>query len=372
MWHVNKNKTKFKEFRRSHNPQPPSTTDSNNDINQKGRCALCFFGLPRSYKTMVLPSIERNILPRNPDCDIFVHFFYQKEEAAGRSNDGGKVDPNEVLLLRNSIQNSSSSPRVVKFMNETREIFFQKRQVQLWRYRETYSKVGKPLYYPWKHPSWDKSSLDNMIAQWHSIEGAFNLMEDHAKQNHIEYTRVAMLRNDVLYLTPIDITQLDNETVDSENQRFVVPNFCKYPVNDRMIYGPYDAVKVWSTERFRLIEKRVQQPDKAGSVMHSEHFMNDSIFSTITQQYGYEMHRNPDICFLRTRADSMALTNDCKAKGKVRGFQKNVNLKPLIEETVGRKCTLEKREFNKGRGRGIVQCFDQLDGNAKNFNTSVR
>eukprot|EP00980_Cylindrotheca_fusiformis_P015260 scaffold4247_cov66-Cylindrotheca_fusiformis.AAC.1 len=319
---------------------------------------------------MVLPSIERNILPRNPDCDIFVHFFYQEGEPEGRFNHGGKADPNEILLLKESILKDASSARVIKFVNDTREGFLQERQVQLWRYHEAYSRAGKQLYFPWNH-GWDKSTLDNMVAQWHSIERAFKTMEDHANQNNVEYTRVAMLRNDVLFLTPIDIMQLDKRTVDSENQRFVVPNFCKYPVNDRMIYGPYHAVKVWSTERFHLIEKRVQLKEKAGSVMQSERFLNDSIFPAIRRQYGYEMHINPDICFVRTRAESIAFTDDCKMKGTVRGFKKK-NMKALVEQTIGKKCISQKLEFNNDRhSRSTVRCFEYL-GRAKNSSFADR
>jgi hypothetical protein len=49
-----------------------------------------------------------------------------------------------------------------------------------------------------------------------------------------------------MYVTPMDIYRLDNDShnktdagVDLENRYAVVPAFNKYPVNDRMIYGPY-------------------------------------------------------------------------------------------------------------------------------------
>jgi hypothetical protein len=50
-------------------------------------------------------------------------------------------------------------------------------------------------------------------------------MEQHAQQNNINYTRVAMLRNDVMYLTPIDIMKLDNVTMDTENRHYIIPPF---------------------------------------------------------------------------------------------------------------------------------------------------
>jgi hypothetical protein len=71
----------------------------------------------------------------------------------------------------------------------------------------------------------DKNTQDNLIRQWHSVEAGFRLMEQHAQQNNINYTRVAMLRNDVMYLTPIDIMKLDNVTMDTENRHYIIPPF---------------------------------------------------------------------------------------------------------------------------------------------------
>eukprot|EP00980_Cylindrotheca_fusiformis_P020605 scaffold7663_cov56-Cylindrotheca_fusiformis.AAC.1 len=141
------------------------------------------------------------------------------------------------------------------------------------------------------------------------------------------------------------------------NQRFVVPGFCQYPVNDRMIYGPYDAVRVWSTERFHLLETKIQQQKKKGTiVMHSEIFMKESIFPAIQQQY--ELHINPDICFIRTRAESIALTDDCTTQGIVRDFDNNnVDMKDLVERTIGRKCILEEKKYDNNKKRkNQVQC----------------
>jgi hypothetical protein len=84
-----------------------------------------------------------------------------------------------------------------------------------------------------------------------------------------------------MYLTPIDIAMLDKGEIDTKNQHVVVAPFARMPVNDRMIYGPYEAVKIWSTRRFELIEERVQKRSDPGYEMHSEHFLNDSIFPEI-------------------------------------------------------------------------------------------
>eukprot|EP00980_Cylindrotheca_fusiformis_P012226 scaffold2978_cov54-Cylindrotheca_fusiformis.AAC.1 len=226
-------------------PPPPMTVK---------RCSLNFFGLPRSFKSMVLPSIVKNVLLPNAqyNCDVFVHYFHQSEEGQGRYNDGGKIDPTEILLLKDAVEStfrsmpesfqkqqqqneaaSSSRPVVVKFVHDTDEEFMKKRRRNIWRYKHAYDDEGNQLYFPWEKGTWDKASLENLVRQWHSIDAAFRLMDDHAKEHNIQYERVAMLRNDVMYLTPMDVMQLDRDTIDTKNHNFVVPPFANYPVNDR-------------------------------------------------------------------------------------------------------------------------------------------
>lgn len=321
--------------------------------NKSNRCALCFFGLPRSYATMVLPSIEKHILKPNANhlCDIFVHYFHQSEEAAGRYNIGGSINPDEILLLQSSVEqlyrrrhygNSTvvnEMPKLtILFANDTNETFYDKRSSKLHRYHTTLDRKGKQVYFPWKS-NWVKSSLDNMIRQWHSIEAVFGMMRKYAKRHEIDYTRVAMLRNDVVYLTPIDIMRIDNGTLDTNNEYFVLPNFAKYPISDRMIYGPYEAVKVWAKQRFKLVERRVQTGHDIGWKMHSERFMNSSIVPTI-QALGYKKNLNRDICFFRARTKEMLMASDCFMAGSVRGFVKNItNIRKVVEDTVDRNCS---------------------------------
>lgn len=67
-------------------------------------------------------------------------------------------------------------------------------------------------------------TVDNIVKMWHSIEQVWNLMEQHAQQAHITYDRVAMLRSDVVYMTPIDIWDTGTwGTVDQHNQVAVIP-----------------------------------------------------------------------------------------------------------------------------------------------------
>ncbi|CAJ1970501.1 unnamed protein product [Cylindrotheca closterium] len=319
-----------------------------------GRCALCFFGLPRSYESVVLPTIEKNILRPNAKyrCDVFVHFFDQATEAAGRYNDGGKIDPSHIYFLDGSVRKvydefnqarmnrSSMLPAVVQFVNDTDDTFITARRHQLKKYHNSRNEQGNQIYFPWKS-NWKNSSMDNMIKQWHSINASFSLMESYGQSHSVRYERVAMLRNDVLYVTPIDIYLLDNlnKTIDYDNSHFVMPPFCRYPVNDRMIYGPYGAVRIWATQRFDLIEHRVRQAKDEGYEMHSERFLDSTVLPTM-EALGYHRHMNPDVCFVRTRTNGIVMVNDCFAAGVTRGLVKE-NRRDIIIQALGRKCSKE-------------------------------
>jgi hypothetical protein len=332
---------------RSYSLQAPS-------ISYNGRCALLFFGLPRAYETMALPSIKRYLLEPNArhHCDVFVHYFHKISESAGRRNRGGTIDPQEILLLEGVARNmSDATPILVEFESDTDESFQEKLGSTLQKYHYTLGKDGKPAYFPYKQASWERSSLDNMIKQWHSIQSVFQLMETNSKIYNKTYDRVGMFRSDAMYMTPIDISRLDLGVTDTYNQYAVVPSFSQYPVNDRMIYGPTQAVRIWATQRFQLIEDRVKQAADPGYEMHSEKFMDTKIFPTIENRSNTSIHLNQDICFARTRADYSVMVGDCRKRGTTRGWE-HVNTKNLVESIVGRPCT----EFRDSDNDKIVGC----------------
>lgn len=139
------------------------------------RCAILLFGLPRSFKDLVLPSMEKNLLKTNAryNCDYFVHYFYRTEEPSGRANTGGKIDPTEILRLTESVQEVAASTffkvnshqPVVEFHADTEEDFWAKRNTSVQKYRNTKAKSGKYLYFPWKARSYSyPDSLDNIVS----------------------------------------------------------------------------------------------------------------------------------------------------------------------------------------------------------------
>jgi hypothetical protein len=326
------------------------------------RCAINLFGLPRAFQSLVLPSFIQNVIRPNAahNCDYFVHYYNLTQEAAGRSGKGGHLNTSEILLLEQHVQHEAPPgqrrPKVF-FLAEQEEDFWKKYEALISKTHVTKDSKGKFLYFPWKDKSYkNPATVDNIIKMWHSIQSAWLLMERHATEDNVQYSRVAMLRADVMYATSIDIYEVvtnaqnnDTETnvgalFDRENRFAVVPSFAKFPVNDRMIYGPHAAVKIWASERFARLETHVQSilKEKPGWGMHSETFLSHTLFPAI-RQAGIEIHEHPDMCFFRCRADESVWISDCnplpktKAEGiaRIGRIQKK---KKVVERLLGRQC----------------------------------
>lgn len=311
------------------------------------RCALLFFGLPRSYESMVLPSIIKNVLIPNSKygCDVYAHAGIREQEEAGRSGTGGSIDPKAIFLLEQQVKDVAkvASKRTgihrepnVAIITDTEADFWRMYNETIHKYHTTVDADGNLLYSPWKKSSYTfPTTMDNVVRQWHSLNSVWNLMESESRRMNVQYNRVAMLRSDVLYVTPIDIYQISNARYDTRNQNAIIPGFGMYPVNDRMIYGPYSAVKIWATERFSRIDSHVRKVEP-GIGMHSEQFLYDSILPAI-QENGTKVLINGDICFFRVRSDGSVRTFDCQMKSINKGIGR-LNTKRLVELIVERPC----------------------------------
>ena len=97
-------------------------------------------------------------------------------------------------------------------------------------FRKYHAVDPRLLYWPVKDKSYNAQTLANVVKMWHSIQSAFQLTEG------VRYDRVAMLRSDVVYLTPVDIWKYPLSTTrlfasnssqtydyDTRNQYAVVP-----------------------------------------------------------------------------------------------------------------------------------------------------
>jgi hypothetical protein len=317
------------------------------------RCAINFFGLPRAFESLVLPSLVRNVLKPNAayNCDYFVHFYYLKEEAAGRSGHGGAINPEAVYLLKDEVLKLQKGGRIptVKFTVTQEADFWKQYQPLLDKIHDTKDENGKYLYFPWKARTYKHPvTVDNIIKMWHSIQESWNLMQQNALDKHVEYTQVAMLRADVLYMSPIDIYEY------SDSHQVVVPGFGRHPVSDRIVFGPASAVRVWATQRFPRLEQHVQfvQKNDAGWGLHSERFLNYTIFPGMRNALASAKHtgkdvivEHPTICFFRVRADETVWVSDCDgteqvAKPSIRKhmLEGHDGLKDAVEKVLGRAC----------------------------------
>lgn len=384
-------------------PQGLRGTNERPSIPDSDRCALLFFGLNRSYKTMVLPSIVENILRPNARhrCDVYVHFYEQDSDAPGRRNDGGKLFSEDIFLLKEAALSTARHYRkqfnnsygddddgnepVVGFGHDTEKEWEESKSRDLLRkYHATKTDNNTEAYFPWAAKTYTTNSLDNIVKQWHSIQSVFKLMDYYQKNvlQNVTYTRVGMFRSDCLYVTPIDIASLGNggnrgsssssttteesggdgddserkhqqrERYDINNQYFVTPSFALQPVNDRLVYGPYEAVKVWATQRFELVEERASSQVDPGYTMHSERFLHASVFPAMEDR-GYAHAHNGNICFLRTRVGDAAFVNDCATHGLLPTplTSEAWNSEPsdatekrrlaLVESVVGKPCRLK-------------------------------
>lgn len=227
-------------------------------------------------------------------------------------------------------------------------------------------------------PSFSNTTLMNIIKMWHSQQSVFELMEESSgatatsakKKPH--YSRVGMFRNDVLYVTPIDIYEIPKSTsriyydwnphrnnrrsfrrssststlpqvpvtYDRHNQYAVIPNFANYPVNDRMIYGPYDAIRIYATYKFRTLYQHIHSPINVQHHygIHSEQYLYHTILPLI-QQYGrVTVLQHSNICFLRVRTDYSVRIGDCGTNCIT-----HHNIQTIIEEQLlFRSCQLDR------------------------------
>uniref|UniRef100_A0A7S2VA15 Uncharacterized protein n=1 Tax=Entomoneis paludosa TaxID=265537 RepID=A0A7S2VA15_9STRA len=308
-----------------------------------GPCAVNLYGLPRSFKASVMPSLVQNVVrPNLPHkCDYFVHFDNADADTFnGRSDRIGKINPTEILLLEdvlNSEYAKAGIPRpLVSYCNTTPAEFQRKYKNLLHRINTETNENGDPIFQAYHHESYTNKTIENIIKMWNSQQSVWNLMENNPAGKH--YSRVAMLRNDVVYMTPIDIYETGNWTKqwDQDNSVSIIPHFARFPVNDRMIYGPYDAVKIWASGRFQRLDQHaayIQQFSHMGDGLHSERFLLNTIFPAI-RQTGVSVQGKEGLCFLRVRADHSVRFSDC---GKLHVTKHN---HVAVETMLNRPCTL--------------------------------
>ena len=180
---------------------------------------------------------------------------------------------------------------------------------------------------------------------WHSIQTAWNTMKEQERMRNIRYERVAMLRSDVVYMTPVDIYRTANGALDQDNQVAVIPGFAKYPVNDRLVYGPAEAVKVWASERFERMDEHVNRTfyTNEGYGLHSEQFVAQALLSTIREK-GFTVEEHPSLCMFRARPGGLVWYRDCdKSPGNRVAKALGSDVRSVLQAVLGRNCSAGTR-----------------------------
>jgi hypothetical protein len=240
-------------------------------------CALLFFGLPKQFQDIVLPSIEQHIIANNPHCDIFAHTFNIESTDNPRNNESEcPIDPLSLLEMTTLV------------VMDSMEEFHARHNVSY--YRQFWGTHNMPWLYP--------QSMDNMIKQWFSIERVWDYMEDYSRNKSRWYTQVGLFRSDVVYLD--DIFLFDSKAA--------IPEFASCPANDRMFYGTYHNAWIWSKTRFTNVPYAYER-GFFNEGLHSEYYMHDVILPQMKDPY-----EKKDICFLRVRATGDISTDDCGRK----------------------------------------------------------
>ncbi|KAG7345784.1 hypothetical protein IV203_033315 [Nitzschia inconspicua] len=347
---------KNKKNRRNHKM---GAKQNHHDHPVQHRCAINMFGLPRSFRDHVLPSLVENVIKVNArhDCDYFVHYYNKTEESSSRSGIGGSIDPNDVLLLRQAVHqvyqsmNTTSYLPRVHFVSDTDDDFYQARNDTIFFIDEMpkrHNLTENPYYTT--RSGYDHNTLINILKMWHSQTKVFQLMEatgkkattartsKTSKSSSPYYTRVAMLRIDVIYMTPIDVFRVPNDLApkrydifntdlgaswyhplegpinrsdyyfqDDKNTHVVIPGFASHPINDRMIIGPYKAVKMWATERWNLHPHYITLIQKRHYLkrfgLHDERFLSHLLMPLMRRKFKVPIMVDRNLYFLRVRAD---------------------------------------------------------------------
>lgn len=341
-------------------------------------CAILLFGLPRGFR-VVWPTLQKHVILPNAayGCDYYVHAFDMAHEDPSRSGRGGTIDTTSALqIMQNYFANELPRDPMTAHLTRQAQIHvttsteeeFQTAHAELLQKVETVmDEHGRPVYVPWKHENYESSTTTNILKMWHSIQSAWQLMErttvttttDSSSSywsaasttaTTTDYSRMAVLRLDVAYMTPVDIFQLNATHRDTTNSHYVLPGFAQYPVNDRGIYGPREAVRAWATERFQYVDEYVQEYKfkRPGSGIHSERYLGQYLLPRRIDYRFPQFKRveRPDWCFYRVRADQSVWISDC-------GLPAHAQREIMVSYVTGCECS---EPVKKVRGAREVTC----------------
>jgi hypothetical protein len=192
----------------------------------------------------------------------------------------------------------------------------------------------------------------------------------------LQHTSVAMLRSDVVYITPLDVRDHgeqqhrqhsavinDNATVTQSfsSNVLTIPAFAQYPVSDRLAYGSPAAMKVWATERLSRLQAHVSygHGHDPGTGIHSEQFLARTIFPLLVHVLNVTIRPHPTLCFVRARADESVWIDDCERPIKIVAptiaqYMVGGSALAALEIALGRTCHGPSQSPIQGEGKVTV------------------
>ena len=288
--------SRIDEMHQSYDFNDPSKTFPDAVYDSSQPCALLFFGtIKDDFHGLILPSIRTNIIDRNSGCDIFLHTYNLTHIPFNPRS--GETASTETDIT----QAYDLTPRVKV---DSMEVFETQRSSILNHTREHHNKIYGCC-----------ETHDNVFKQWHSIQGVWDLMQEHeaeilqdsdiSNDNHY-YKRVGLFRSDVFYTDPIPINNM--------REVAAIADFGHWGgYNDRMFYGTYSNAAVWASGRFNFtstFEKEYMTFGERHDGYHSESF----VFSLLNH-HGIEPTMK-GICLWRVRSGGKLKSDDCSPNGE--------------------------------------------------------
>ena len=195
-----------------------------------GACAINFYGLPRSFRDYVLPSVITNVLRINQkyQCDYYIHYYNVTSEQTASTvhvavpttntttaTTTTAITPDDVLLLRQAVvdvtataaaaaslssglqQHNHQHPQpphqIIEFVSDTDHEFEQARRGEIQEIlfggggNDSGPQHTKNPYRS-SEPSFTDRTLLNILKMWHSQDRVWNLMASYALNHNNKTT----------------------------------------------------------------------------------------------------------------------------------------------------------------------------------------
>jgi hypothetical protein len=225
------------------------------------KIAICFWGLCRSTK-YTIDSINKNIFVPLIDNEIKFDILLHTNTYKGLYYNTWSGEKN--VQLDNDAW---------KLLNPSQYIIEDQEKDDLILDLPKYRRHGDP----WDQPNFN--ALNNFIRALWSMNKVTSLWKD--KKG--EYTHVIYLRSDVFYENPLLMSYFQN----LQDNEILLPDFEKFPVNDRFAIGKPDVMEIYGERFNKAYEFSLLYP------LHAETYLNHTLKENkiIIREIDFKFHR---------------------------------------------------------------------------------